>query len=122
MVPATNNGNMGTNGRFNNDFGVHPNFWNFLWGVKEVMSKTDTDIRQLLYASITPSTSPLYNNLKVKREQLKANLKAELISLEDYLAAVGAISLHTGRRKVEDEGDVPEMEPGRFSQRRLRLH
>ena len=64
-----------------------------------MMSKTDTDIRQLLYASITPSTSPLYNNLK-----------AELISLGDYLADVGAISLHTGRRKVEDEGDVPEME------------
>ena len=48
MVPATNNGNEGTNGRFNNDFGVHPNLWNFLWGVKDVMSKTDTDIRQLL--------------------------------------------------------------------------
>ena len=48
MVPATNNGNEGTNGRFNNDFGVHPNFWNFLWGVKDVMSKADTDIRQLL--------------------------------------------------------------------------
>lgn len=59
MVPATNNGNEGTNGRFNTDFGVHPNFWNFLWSVKEVLGKTDTDIKQLLYASITPSTSPL---------------------------------------------------------------
>ena len=102
MVPATNNGNDNTNGRFNNDFGVHPNFWNFLWGVKDVMSKADTDIRQLLYSSITPSTSPLYNNLKVKREQLKANLKAELISLEDYLAAVAAIpcTLEEGRWRM----------------------
>ena len=47
----------------------------------------------------------------MKREQLKANLKANLITLEEYLAAVGAISLHVGRRKVEDEGDIPPEPP-----------
>ena len=42
---------------------------------------------------------------------MKANLKANLITLEEYLAAVGAISLHVGRRKVEDEGDIPPEPP-----------
>ena len=29
MVPSTNNGNEGANGRFLVDFGVHPPFWSF---------------------------------------------------------------------------------------------
>ena len=107
MVPATNNGNEGTNGRMNIDFGVHPNFWRFLRCAAAVFLRADTDIRQLLFAAITPSSSPQYNNLKFKREQIKANYGAGLISLEEYLAAVGAISLHAGRRKVEDEGECP---------------
>ena len=107
MVPATNNGNEGTNGKVNIDFGVHPNFWKWMRCLAAVFQKSDADIRQLLFAAITPSTSALYNNLKYRREQLKANFRAGLISLEEYLAAVGRISLHTGRRKVEDEGDRP---------------
>ena len=107
MVPATNNGNEGTNGKLSMEFGVHPNFWKFLRLVAAVFSRAEADIRQLLFAAITPNSSPLYNNLKFKREQLKANFNAKLIALEEYLAAVGAISLHTGRRKVEDEGNCP---------------
>ena len=107
MVPATNNGNEGTNGKFSMDFGVHPNFWKFLRLAAAVFLKSEADIQQLLFAAITPNSSPLYNNLKFRREQLKANYSADLITLEQYLAAVGAISLHTGRRKVEDEGDCP---------------
>ena len=104
MVPATNNGNEGTNSKLSVDFGVHPSFWKFLRLAAAVFLKAEADIQQLLFAAITPNSSPLYNNLKFRREQLKANFNANLISLEDYLAAVGAISLHTGRRKVEDEG------------------
>ena len=46
--------------------------------------------------------------------QLKANLRAGLVTLEQYLASVGAISLATGRKKVEDDGDEgiePSFEP-----------
>ena len=98
---------QGTNGKLYLEFGLHPNFWKFLRCCSSVFLKAEADIMQLLFASQRPRPSPLYNNLKTKREQLKANWKAQLITLEEYLAAVGAISLATGRKKVEDEGDYP---------------
>ena len=95
---------QGTNGRLYFDFGLHPNFWKFLRCCAAVFLRAETDIREL----------ELYNNLKMKREQLKANLRAGLVTLEQYLASVGAISLATGRKKVEDDGDEgiePSFEP-----------
>ena len=55
LVPATNSRNEGTNGKFNVEFGTHPNFWKFLWCVAAVFAKAEVDIRQLLFATITPT-------------------------------------------------------------------
>ena len=87
---------QGTNGRLSIDFGLHPNFWKFLRCCAAVFLRAETDIRELLFASHPSRPNKLYNNLKMKREQLKANLRAGLVTLEQYLASVGAISPATG--------------------------
>ena len=87
---------QGTNGRLYIDFGLHPNFWKFLRCCAAVFLRAETDIRELLFASHPSRPNKLYNNLKMNREQLKANLRAGLVTLEQYLASVGAISPATG--------------------------
>ena len=53
MVPATNNGNESANGRFANDFGVHPSFWNFLLTMSDELERVERDIPSILYNSLS---------------------------------------------------------------------
>lgn len=100
MVPSTNNGNEGSNGRFLVDFGVHPPFWSFCLDACTELERVTTDIPSILYASLT-----LYSILKVQREITKANYEAGLIDLDGYLGKVGAISLSTGKAKCSTDND-----------------
>ena len=46
-------------GKLGMEFGVRPNFWNFLRLVAAILSRAEADIQQLLFAAITPNSSPL---------------------------------------------------------------
>jgi hypothetical protein len=109
MVPATNNGNKSANGRFANDFGVHPSFWNFLLTMSDELERVERDIPSILYNSLTPKQCPLYDSLKIDREVVKANYEAGLIDLDGYMGKVGALSMSTGKHKYnadnEDDDD-----------------
>ena len=54
LVPSTNNGNEGANGRFLTDFGVHPPFWNFCLEVNNELQRVSNDIPSILYGSQRP--------------------------------------------------------------------
>ena len=105
MVPSTNNGNEGANGRFLVDFGVHPPFWSFCLDACEELERVTADIPSILYASLVPPETPLYSVLKEQREIAKANYEAGLIDLDGYLGKVGAISLSTGKAKFSTDTD-----------------
>ena len=109
MVSATNNGNESANGRFANDFGVHPSFWNFLFTMSEELERVERDIPSILYNSLTPKQCPLYDSLKTDREVVKSNYEAGLIDLDGYMGKIGALSMATGKRKYnadnEDDDD-----------------
>ena len=57
------------------------------------------DIPSILYGSLKPKPSPLYDSLKYDREVVKANYNSGLIDLDGYMGKVGALSLNTGRFK-----------------------
>ena len=105
LVPSTNNGNEGANGRFLTDFGVHPPFWNFCLAVNDELMRVNNDIPSILYGSQRPKENPLYHVLKEEREVTKANYEAGLINLDGYLGKMGAISLTTGKSYSSDEMD-----------------
>ena len=105
LVPSTNNGNEGANGRFLTDFGVHPPFWNFCLEVNNELQRVSNDIPSILYGSQRPKENPLYHVLKEEREITKANFEAGLIDLDGYLGKMGAISLTTGKSFSSDEMD-----------------
>ena len=114
MVPSTNNGNEGANGRFLVDFGVHPNFWSFCLDACEELQRANDDIPSILYGSLTPDESPLYALLKEEREVVKANYEHGLIDLDGYLGKVGSISLNTGKSKFSaDDEDHDIVAPKR---------
>ena len=106
-VPSTNNGNEGANGRFLQDFGVHPPFWSFCLSVRDELERVNNDIPSILYGTLVPSESQLYRSLKEEREITKANYEAGLLSLDEYLGKMGALSLSTGKSKfASDDVDV----------------
>ena len=67
LVPSTNIGNEGANGRFLTDFGVHPTFWSFIIDASLELERSENDIPSILYSSMVP-TSSLWSSLKVDRE------------------------------------------------------
>ena len=93
MVPSTNNGNEGANGRFLVDFGVHPPFWSFCIDACQEVQRVNDDIPSILYGSLVPKESPLYHSLKEQREVVKANFEAGLIDIDGYMGKVGSISI-----------------------------
>ena len=99
LVPSTNNGNEGANGRFLTDFGVHPPFWSFIIDATTELERAENDIPSILYSSLLPKTNSLYTSLKEDRERVKANYEAGLIDLDGMMGKIGAISLTTGRAK-----------------------
>ena len=99
LVPSTNNGNEGANGRFLTDFGVHPPFWSFIIDATTELERAENDIPSILYSSLLPKTNALYTSLKEDRERVKANYEAGLIDLDGMMGKMGAISLTTGRAK-----------------------
>ena len=70
LVPATNNGNESVNGRFSNDFGAHPQFWNFCLTMSEELERVERDIPSILYNSVTPKT-----DLEVVKANYEAGVK-----------------------------------------------
>ena len=70
LVPATNNGNESANGRFSGDFGPHPPCWNLRITMKDELERVSRDIPSILYGSLKPKPSPLYDydSLKYDRE------------------------------------------------------
>ena len=99
LVPATNNGNESANGRFSKDFGAHPPFWTFCMILAEELERVTVDIPSILYASLKPKESPLYDSLKYDREVVKANYEVGLIDLDGYMGKIGSLSLNTGKYK-----------------------
>jgi hypothetical protein len=109
LVPSTNNGNEGANGRFLTDFGVHPTFWSFIIDATSELERSENDIPSILYSSMVPPTSSLWSSLKVDRERVKANYEAGLIDLDGMMGKMGAMSLTTGKTKFstdDAEGDL----------------
>ena len=114
LVPSTNNGNEGANGRFLADFGVHPTFWSFIIDACSELERVETDIPSILYSSLVPPTNSLYSSLKEDRERVKANYEAGLIDLDGMMGKIGAISLATGKAKyATDEAEDNAKKPGR---------
>ena len=103
LVPSTNNGNEGANGRFLTDFGVHPSFWSFIIDATTELERAENDIPSILYSSLIPRSSTLYSSLKEDRERVKANYEAGLIDLDGMMGKMGAISLATGKAKFATE-------------------
>ena len=56
LVPSTNNGNDGANGRFLTDFGVHPPFGSFIIDATTELERAENDIPSILYSSLLPKT------------------------------------------------------------------
>ena len=112
LVPSTNNGNEGNNGRFLSDFGVHPPYWSFILDATSELEKAESDIPSILYSSIVPANSSLYNALKEDRERIKANYEAGLIDLDGMMGKMGAISLATGKSKFCTDDADAEREKG----------
>ena len=111
LVPSTNNGNEGANGRFLTDFGVHPPFWSFIIDATTELERAENDIPSILYSSLIPSSNSLYTSLKEDRERVKANYEAGLIDLDGMMGKMGAISLATGKAKYatdDAENEVVE--------------
>ena len=108
IVPATNNGQEGSNRRFGEDFGTHPNFWSFILTMNDEFERVEGDIKSILFGMLTPAPNPDYAELKEQREITKANFEAKLITLDDYLGKVGALSMKTAKKKVAS--DDPENE------------
>ena len=110
LVPSTNNGNEGANGRFLVDFGVHPTFWSFIIDATNELERVETDIPSILYSSLVPPTNALYSSLKEDRERVKANYEAGLIDLDGMMGKMGAISLATGKAKhaTDDNEEDPK--------------
>jgi hypothetical protein len=106
IVPATNNGQEGSNRRFREDFVVHPNFWSFILTMNDELERVVGDIKSILFGIRGPEPNPDYAELKEQREITKANYEANLITLDDYLGKVGALSMKTAKRKVAS--DDPE--------------
>ena len=106
IVPATNNGQEGSNRRFGEDFGVHPNFWSFILTMNDELERVEGDIKSILFGIRGPETNADYAELKEQREITKANYEANLITLDDYLGKVGALSMKAAKRKVAS--DDPE--------------
>ena len=99
LVPATNNGNESANGRFSGDFGTHPPFWNFCFTLKDELERVSRDIPSILYGSLKPKPTPMYDSLKYDREVVKANYNSGLIDLDGYMGKIGSLSLNTGKFK-----------------------
>ena len=110
LVPSTNNGNEGANGRFLTDFGVHPPFWSFIIDATNELERAENDIPSILYSSLIPRSSPLYTSLKEDRERVKANYEAGLIDLDGMMGKMGAISLATGKAKfATDDAETEDI-------------
>ena len=105
LVPATNNGNESANGRFSKDFGAHPPFCTFSMILAEELERVTVDIPSILYASLKPKESPLYDSLKYDREVVKANYEVGLIDLDGYMGKIGSLSLNTGKYKYNADHD-----------------
>ena len=60
----------------------------------------------ILFGIRGPEPNPDYAELKEQREITKANYEANLITLDNYLGKVGALSMKTAKRKVAS--DDPE--------------
>ena len=113
IVPSTNNGNEGANGRFLMDFGVHPTFWSFIISASEELERVEKDIPSILYGSLIPAQSALYNSLKEERERVRANFEAGLIDLDGMMGKLGAIRLATGKAKVATDDNETDAIPTR---------
>ena len=74
------------------------------------LQRVNDNIPSILYGSLVPIESPLYQSLKEQREEAKANVEAGLIDLDGYMGKVGSISLFTGKSKFsaddEEEDDI----------------
>ena len=84
IVPATNNGQEGSNRRFGEDFGIHPSLWSFVLNMNEELENSDEDIRSILFGIMNQPPNKMYTFLKEEREIMKANYKAGLISLNYF--------------------------------------
>ena len=105
IVPATNNGQEGSNRRFGEDFGVHPSLWSFVLTMSDELETSDSDIRGILLGTLTPPENETYTYLKKEREIAKANHEAGLITLDDFLGKLGALSMKAGKQKVASDAD-----------------
>ena len=113
IVPATNNGQEGSNRRFKEDFGVHPSFWSFVLTMNDELERVEADIKSILFGILVPETNEMYQFLKEQREISKANYEAGLISLDDYLGRVGALSLKVGKQKVASDDNEDNSRKGK---------
>ena len=107
IVPATNNGQDGSNRRFGEDFGIHPSLWSFTLTMNEELENSNEDIRSILFGTMNPPPNEMYTFLKEEREIMKANYEAGLISLDDFLGKLGALSMKAAKQKV-----ASDVEPG----------
>ena len=107
MVPSTNNGNEGQNSRFKDNFGIHPKIWEFFLTLDDELQSVSVDIPAKLFGSLVPKPDNRYRLLKEEREIAKANYEAGLLSLDQYLGRMGALSLHAGKAKVNSD-DEPQ--------------
>ena len=103
VVPATNNGQEGSNRRFGEDFGTHPSLWSFMLTMNEELETSDNDIRSILFGTKVPANNEMYTFLKEERERVKANYKAGLVSLDELLGKLGALSIKTAKQKVASD-------------------
>ena len=94
-VPATNNGQEGSNRRFGEDFGVHPSLWSFVLTMNEELENSDNTIKGILFGTLTPPENETYTYLRGEREIAKSNYEANLITLDDFLGKLGALSMKT---------------------------
>ena len=108
VVPATNNGQEGSNSRFAGDFGIHPSLWSFILTMNDELESSDNDIKSILFGMKTPTEKEMYKYLKEEREIVKANFKAGLISLDDFLGKLGALSMKAAKQKVASDADPRE--------------
>ena len=109
-VPATNNGQEGSNRRFGEDFGVHPSLWSFILTMNEELENSNEDIRSILFGTKNPPPNEMYTFLKEEREVMKANYNAGLISLDDFLGKLGALSMKAAKQKVASDAEPGDAE------------
>ena len=72
------------------------------------LESSDNDIRLILFRMKSPTENEMYKNLIEEREKVKANFKAGLISLDDFLGKLRALSMKAAKQKVASDADPRE--------------